>query len=102
MFRSDLDFDDNCTVEDLGSGITVVSLEVPILPNSSRSASVDCTYLKVPDHSEVDYREPIPGKTMRTLPVDIALPEGHDGPSIVVTNVKPALIITQWVIRICA
>ena len=87
--------DDNCTVEDLGSGITVVSLEVPILPKSGRSASVDCTYLKVPDHNEVDYREPTPGKTMRSRSVDIALPEGPDGPYIVVPHEKPALIITQ-------
>lgn len=82
-------------VEDLGNGITVISLEVPVLPKSGRSASVDSSYLQVPKRTDIAQCELPPGKSIRSRSVDIALPVGPDGPYIVVPNEKPTPVITQ-------
>jgi len=82
--------------EDLGSGVTVISLEVPVLPKSGRSASVDSAYLQVPKRHDIGCCEAPPGsKNIRSRSVDIALPVGPDGPYIVVPNEKPLPIVTQ-------
>lgn len=85
--------DDN--FEDYGNGITVISLEVPVLPKSGRSASVDSSYLKVPQRTDIGCCELPPSKNIRSRSVDIALPVGPDGPYIVVPNEKPIPQTTQ-------
>lgn len=86
-------------VEDLGSGITVISLEVPVLPKSGRSASVDSSYLQVPKRTDIGVCDVQPGysggKNIRSRSVDIALPVGPDGPYLVVPNDKPSPVVTQ-------
>ncbi|KAI1301237.1 hypothetical protein HDE_03149 [Halotydeus destructor] len=81
--------------EDLGFGITVISLEVPVLPKSGRSASVDSSYLQVPKRTDIGCCELPPGKAMRSRSVDIALPVGPDGPYIAVPTDKPLPETTQ-------
>lgn len=61
--------------EDEGSGITVVSLEVPVMSGSKqgRSASVDSPYLlQVPQRTDIEVREGPP--KARSKSVDIVLP----------------------------
>ena len=85
-----------CPVEeDLGNGVTVISLEVPVLPKSGRSASMDSSYLQVPRRHDVMDFEPPPGKSNRSRSVDIALPVGSDGPYIIVPSEKPIPATTQ-------
>lgn len=92
---------DDCTSavgEDKGSGITVISLAVPILPGSARRASVDSPYLKADTtkHSdENSFLGLLVGKTTRSRSVDIGLPVSPDAPYIVVSNERPTRIITQ-------
>ncbi|KAK4337252.1 hypothetical protein RND71_043721 [Anisodus tanguticus] len=76
-------------LDDPGSGITVVSLEVPILNSGkqARSASVDSSFLQVPQRSDIGNCELPPTKSVRSRSVDIALPEGPDGPYLVVPSV---------------
>lgn len=81
--------------EDLGNGVTVISLEVPVLPKSGRSASMDSSYLQVPRRNDVVDFEPPPGKSNRSRSVDIALPVGPDGPYIIVPTEKPVPATTQ-------
>lgn len=81
--------------EDLGNGVTVISLEVPVLPKSGRSASMDNSYLQVPREPGVHDFELPPGKSIRSRSVDIALPVGTDGPYIVVPSEKPIPATTQ-------
>lgn len=72
--------------EDSGSGITVVSLEVPILSNSKqvRSASVDSPYLlQVPQRTDIGDGE-TPPKASRSRSVDIVLPTTAGGPYLIV------------------
>lgn len=72
---------------DPGSGITVVSLEVPVLNSGkqARSASVDSSFLQVPQRTDIGVTGELPPtKSMRSRSVDIALPEGPDGLYIVV------------------
>lgn len=74
-------------LEDPGSGITVVSLEVPVLNSGkqARSASVDSSFLQVPQRTDIGVSgDPAPTKSMRSRSVDIALPEGPNGPYLVV------------------
>ena len=61
-----------------GSGITVLSLEVPVLNSGkqNRSASVDSSFLQVPQRTDVDVSEVVPTKSIRSRSVDIALPTG--------------------------
>ncbi|XP_053205940.1 uncharacterized protein LOC128390275, partial [Panonychus citri] len=77
------------------SGLTVISLEVPVLPKSGRSASVDSSYLQVPQRTDIGIGESPPVKAQRSRSVDVALPVGPDGPYIVVPTEKPQPIITQ-------
>jgi hypothetical protein len=86
---------DEVMEEDLGNGITVISLEVPVLPKSGRSASMDSSYLQVPRRTDIDDMETPPGKSNRSRSVDIALPVGMDGPYIVVPSEKPVPVTTQ-------
>jgi hypothetical protein len=79
----------------LRSGVTVISLEVPILPKSGRSASMDSSYLQVPRRHDVLDFESVPGKSNRSRSVDIALPVGPDGPYIIVPSEKPIPATTQ-------
>lgn len=81
--------------EDLGNGVTVISLEVPVLPKSGRSASMDNSYLQVPRRPDVHDFELPPGKSIRSRSVDIALPVGSDGPYIIVPSEKPIPATTQ-------
>ncbi|RWS13977.1 hypothetical protein B4U79_11989 [Dinothrombium tinctorium] len=69
--------------EDPGSGITVISLEVPVTSKQARSASVDSSFLQVPKRHDV-IGEPPPSKSHRSRSVDIALPIGPDGPYLIV------------------
>ncbi|RWS22502.1 hypothetical protein B4U80_06440, partial [Leptotrombidium deliense] len=80
--------------EDAGNGVTVISLEVPVLPKSGRSASVDSAYLQVPKRTDIGLGE-LPPKSQRSRSVDIALPVGPDGPYIVVPTEKPLPVVTQ-------
>ncbi|XP_074597449.1 diacylglycerol kinase zeta-like isoform X2 [Brevipalpus obovatus] len=73
---------------DYGSGITVVSLEVPIGSKSNRSTSVDSSFLQVPKRTDIELGELGPSKSQRSRSVDIALPEGPDGPYLVVPTMK--------------
>lgn len=82
-------------IDEEDSGLTVISLEVPVLPKSGRSASVDSSYLQVPQRTDIGIGEPPPVKNQRSKSVDVALPEGPDGPYIVVPMAKPQPIITQ-------
>uniref|UniRef100_T1L4S1 Uncharacterized protein n=2 Tax=Tetranychus urticae TaxID=32264 RepID=T1L4S1_TETUR len=77
------------------SGLTVISLEVPVLPKSGRSASVDSSYLKVPQRTDIGIGESPPVKAQRSRSVDVALPVGPDGPYIIVPTEKPQPILTQ-------
>ena len=86
---------DTSQEEDCGQGVTVVSLEVPVLPKSGRSASIDSSYLQVPKRTDIGLGELPPIKSQRSRSVDVALPIGSDGPYIVVPTEKPALVITQ-------
>ncbi|KAI1301238.1 hypothetical protein HDE_03148 [Halotydeus destructor] len=81
--------------EDMGYGITVISLEVPILPKSGRSASIDSSCLKVPTRTDIGCCEQPPSKSVRSRSVDIALPVGPDGPYIAVPTDKPVAVTTQ-------
>lgn len=81
--------------EDLGNGVTVISLEVPVLPKSGRSASMDNSYLQVPRRPDMHDFELPPGKSIRSRSVDIALPVGTDGPYIIVPSEKPFPATTQ-------
>ena len=70
-------------LEDPGSGITVVSLEVPVLNSGkqARSASVDSSFLQVPQRTDIDIGGELPpSKTLRSRSVDISLPCTADGP----------------------
>lgn len=86
---------DEVMEEDLGNGVTVISLEVPVLPKSGRSASMDSSYLQVPRRTDIEDLEMPPGKSNRSRSVDIALPVGSDGPYIVVPSEKPVPVTTQ-------
>ena len=91
----DESMDEELVEEDLGNGVTVISLEVPVLPKSGRSASMDSSYLQVPRRTDIEDMEMPPGKSNRSRSVDIALPVGSDGPYIVVPSEKPAPVTTQ-------
>lgn len=91
--------------EDLGNGITVISLEVPV-SKQTRSASIDTSFLKVPllvaepsDYSCSDDGESeeqsSPTKTQRSHSVDIALPTRPNEPYHVVSTAKQALIFKK-------
>ena len=86
---------DEVMEEDLGNGVTVISLEVPVLPKSGRSASMDSSYLQVPRRTDIEDLETPPGKSNRSRSVDIALPVGVDGPYIIVPSEKPVPVTTQ-------
>ncbi|XP_053200681.1 uncharacterized protein LOC128390282 isoform X2 [Panonychus citri] len=77
------------------TGLTVISLEVPIRTKSGRSASVDGSYLQVPQRPEIGICELPPVKAQRSRSIDVALPVGPDGPYIVVPTEKPQPLITQ-------
>lgn len=77
------------------TGLTVISLEVPVMPKSGRSASVDSSYLQVPQRTDIGIGEAPPMKAQRSRSVDVALPVGPDGPYIVVPIEKPQPVITQ-------
>lgn len=83
--------------QDPGTGVTVISLEVPVLPKSGRSASVDSSYLQVPKRTDIGLYDVLPGnaKSIRSRSVDIALPVGPDGPYLVVPTDKPSPVVTQ-------
>jgi hypothetical protein len=81
--------------EDSGQGVTVLSLEVPVIPKSGRSASVDSAYLQVPKRTDIGLGELPPVKSQRSRSVDVALPVGPDGPYIVVPTEKPTVVVTQ-------
>lgn len=83
------------SIDEEDIGLTVISLEVPVLPKSGRSASVDSSYLQVPQRTDIGIGEPPPVKNQRSKSVDVALPVGPDGPYIVVPIEKPAPLITQ-------
>lgn len=83
--------------QDPGTGVTVISLEVPVLPNSGRRASADLSYLKASEPKS-EYILEVPGgttKSIRSRSVDIGLPVGPDGPYLVVPNKPPPVFITQ-------
>lgn len=82
-------------VEEEDTGLTVISLEVPIRTKSGRSASVDSSYLQVPQQPEIGICELPPVKAQRSRSIDVALPVGPDGPYIVVPTEKEQPIITQ-------
>jgi hypothetical protein len=86
-------------LDDPGSGITVISLEVPLLSPGSgkqaRSASVDSSFLQVPPRPDIGSCELPPTKSIRSRSVDIALPEGPDGPYLVVPNANQRPITTK-------
>lgn len=74
---------------DDGSGITVISLEVPVLFGSkqSRSASVDSPYLlQVPKRTDIEVREGPP--KARSKSVDIVLPTNPGGPYLIVPPLR--------------
>lgn len=76
-------------VDDNGSGITVISLEVPVLFSSkqSRSASVDSPYLlQVPQRTDIEVREGPP--KARSKSVDIVLPTNPGGPYLIVPPLR--------------
>uniref|UniRef100_T1L4S2 Eye-specific diacylglycerol kinase n=1 Tax=Tetranychus urticae TaxID=32264 RepID=T1L4S2_TETUR len=81
--------------EEEDSGLTFISLEVPIRTKSGRSASVDSSYLQVPQQPEIGICELPPVKAQRSRSIDVALPVGPDGPYIVVPTEKEQPIITQ-------
>lgn len=89
----------NEELDDPGSGITVISLEVPLLSPGSgkqaRSASVDSSFLQVPPRPDIGSCELPPTKSSRSRSVDIALPEGPDGPYLVVPNANQRPITTK-------
>lgn len=71
--------------DEYGQGITVISLEVPILSGSkqNRSASVDSPYLlQVPKRTDIEVREGPP--KARSKSVDIVLPTNPGGPYLIV------------------
>ena len=83
--------------EDTGSGITVVSLEVPVLSGSRehRSASVDSPYLlKVPQRTDIEVGETGP-KAQRSRSVDIVLPTNPGGPYLIVPLHRQLPITTK-------
>jgi len=83
--------------EDSGSGITVVSLEVPVLSNSKqvRSASVDSPYLlQVPKRTDIEDGETAP-KAQRSRSVDIVLPTNPGGPYLIVPPHRHSPITTK-------
>ena len=86
-------------IDDPGSGITVISLEVPLLSASAgkqaRSASVDSSFLQVPPRPDIGSCELPPTKSSRSRSVDIALPEGPDGPYLVVPSANQRPITTK-------
>lgn len=84
-------------VEDLGNGITVISLEVPVLPKSGRSASVDSGYLTVLNRPDIILCQLPANRTIRSHSVDISMPIGTNGPYLVVPNEKPVPVTTQYV-----
>ena len=77
--------------EDLGNGITVVSLQVPF-PKSNRSASIDASFANV-DLPKGD--QLFAGKTQRSHSVDISLPTKPDGPYRVIPKQKPEQILIK-------
>lgn len=83
--------------EDTGSGITVVSLEVPVLSGSRehRSASVDSPYLlQVPQRTDIEVGETGP-KAQRSRSVDIVLPTNPGGPYLIVPLHRQSPITTK-------
>jgi hypothetical protein len=83
--------------EDTGSGITVVSLEVPVLANGKqvRSASVDSPYLlQVPKRTDIEDGETAP-KAQRSRSVDIVLPTNPGGPYLIVPPHRHSPITTK-------
>lgn len=83
--------------EDSGSGITVVSLEVPVLSNSKqvRSASVDSPFLlQVPKRTDIEDGETAP-KAQRSRSVDIVLPTNPGGPYLIVPQHRHLTITTK-------
>ncbi|UXI16378.1 major abundant protein BTP1 [Sarcoptes scabiei] len=91
-------FDENVD-DDEGSGITVISLEVPVIGNSSkqsRSASVDSPYLlQVPKRSDIEVREGPP--KARSKSVDIVLPLNPGGPYLLIPPRHPPTL-TKYVV----
>ena len=83
--------------EDSGSGITVISLEVPVLAAGSkqgRSASVDSPYLlQVPKRTDIEVREGPP--KARSKSVDIVLPTTAGGPYLIVPPLRQPPITTK-------
>lgn len=83
--------------EDTGSGITVVSLEVPVLSSNRehRSASVDSPYLlQVPQRNDIEVGESAP-KAQRSRSVDIVLPTTAGGPYLIVPQHRQSPITTK-------
>ena len=86
--------------EDLGSGITVVSLEVPIT-KKNRSCSIDASFLKVPQkllintESDENEEETLPTKTQRSHSVDISFPTNPDAPYLVVPKFHSSQIFLK-------
>lgn len=82
--------------EDTGGGITVVSLEVPVLSGSkqARSASVDSPYLlQVPKRTDIEVLEGPP--KARSKSVDIVLPQTIDGAYSIRTQRSPPIATTK-------
>ncbi|XP_015793750.1 eye-specific diacylglycerol kinase isoform X1 [Tetranychus urticae] len=84
--------------EDLGNGITVISLEVP-LTKQNRSASIDASFLKVPENLGSRPKETSPTKTQRSHSVDISLPTKPDGPYLIVQSSRPEQIFLKKAIQ---
>ncbi|KAJ6219701.1 hypothetical protein RDWZM_005513 [Blomia tropicalis] len=82
--------------DDNGSGITVISLEVPVLSGSkqARSASVDSPYLlQVPKRTDIEVREGPP--KARSKSVDIVLPTNPGGPYLIVPPLRQQPVTTK-------
>ena len=78
------------------TGITVISLEVPVLAGSkqARSASVDSPYLlQVPKRTDIEVREGPP--KARSKSVDIVLPVQAGGPYLIVPPLRQQQITTK-------
>jgi len=81
---------------DCRSGITMISLEVPVnATKQTRSSSVDSSFLKVPQRTDVEVSDQARSKSQRSRSVDIALPEGPNGPYLVVPTSYKKITTTK-------
>lgn len=81
--------------EDSGNGITVISLEVPVT-KQNRSASIDASFLKVPEVMLTRAMNDVPvTRSHRSHSVDISLPTIPDGPYLIVQNTRPEKIFLK-------